>query len=144
MGKAERVRGRATRSERGASPSPSPSPLRGSLRGLRREALSPQAGRGEFPHVPTRSGACILRSAANAESAVMRPVFGFSEGMFSIVIENVAESDSTSMVWQLRVTGRVGPDVDRGAVGADAGERQRRRDVDVRRESRPPPRAPCR
>ena len=28
------------------------------------------------------------------ESAVMRPVFGFSDGIFSIVIEKRAESDS--------------------------------------------------
>ena len=45
-----------------------------------------------------------MRSAAITESATFLPVFGFSEGMFSIVIENVAESDSTSMMWQLRVT----------------------------------------
>src|SRR5215468_11345377 len=31
------------------------------------------------PHVPTRSGAPILRSAAMTDSATMRPVFGFSD-----------------------------------------------------------------
>ena len=54
--------------------------------------------------VPTRKGACSLRSAASADRAVIRPVFGFSEGMFSMVNENRAESASTSMVWQLRST----------------------------------------
>src|SRR5712671_2010456 len=34
----------------------------------------------------------------------MRPVFGFSDGMFSIDIEKRAESESTSMRWVLRVT----------------------------------------
>ena len=34
----------------------------------------------------------------------MRPVFGFSDGMFSIDIENRAESDSTSTQCTLRVT----------------------------------------
>ena len=33
-------------------------------------------------HVPTRSGATNLRSAATADSAVIRPVLGFSLGMF--------------------------------------------------------------
>ncbi len=35
---------------------------------------------------------------------MIRPVFGFSEGMFSIASENRAESESTSIRWQLRVT----------------------------------------
>src|ERR1700686_568932 len=54
------------------------------------------------PHVPTLNGACNLRRAARTESAVMRPVLGLSEGMFSIVSVNRAESESTSIVWQLR------------------------------------------
>ena len=41
--------------------------------------------------VPTCSGEVSLRSAAITESAVMRPVFGFSDGMFSIPIVNEAE-----------------------------------------------------
>src|SRR6266436_72254 len=55
-------------------------------------------------YVPTRSGALSLRSAAMTESAVIRPVLGFSDGMFSIENENRAESESTSMEWQFRVT----------------------------------------
>ena len=54
--------------------------------------------------VPTRSGARSLRSQAMTESAVIRPVFGFSDGMFSIDMENRAESDSTSTRWMLRVS----------------------------------------
>src|SRR5215510_735011 len=54
--------------------------------------------------VPTRSGALSLRSAARTESAVIRPVLGFSDGIFSIDRVNRAESLSTSMVWQLRST----------------------------------------
>jgi hypothetical protein len=46
-------------------------------------------------YVPVRSGVVSLRSAAITESAVMRPVLGFSEGMFSIDVERQAESDST-------------------------------------------------
>lgn len=53
--------------------------------------------RGGVDHVPTRSGALSLRSAATTESAVMRPVRGFSEGMFSMASENFAEFASTSM-----------------------------------------------
>ncbi len=52
--------------------------------------------------LPTRRGALSLRSAARTESAVIRPVFGFSEGIFSIFRANRAESLSTSIVWQLR------------------------------------------
>src|SRR5262249_61701190 len=55
-------------------------------------------------HVPTRSGALSLRSAAITDSAVIRPVLGFSDGMFSIASEKRAESASTSMLWQLRAT----------------------------------------
>src|SRR5262249_34609019 len=54
--------------------------------------------------VPTRSGAFIFRSSARIDSATILPVFGFSDGTFSIDNENRAESASTSMVWQLRVT----------------------------------------
>jgi hypothetical protein len=45
--------------------------------------------------VPTRNGACSLRKAASADSAVILPVFGFSEGTFSIESEKRAESAST-------------------------------------------------
>src|SRR5215471_1825688 len=55
-------------------------------------------------YVPTRSGTFSLRSAAMTESAVIRPVLGFSDGTFSIENENRAESESTSMEWQFRVT----------------------------------------
>src|ERR1700738_5631977 len=50
--------------------------------------------------VPIRRGAVSLRSAAITGSAVMRPVLGFSEGMFSIDIMKQAESDSTLILWQ--------------------------------------------
>src|SRR3984957_1752170 len=40
--------------------------------------------------VPTRSPARCFRSSAITDNAVMRPVLGFSEGMFSIDIENRA------------------------------------------------------
>src|SRR5262249_22931917 len=56
------------------------------------------------PHVPTRNGAASLRNTAITESATIRPVFGFSDGMFSIESVNRAESASTSIEWQLRVT----------------------------------------
>ena len=45
-----------------------------------------------------------LRRAASTESAVIRPVLGFSEGTFSIDSVKRAQSLSTSMVWQLRST----------------------------------------
>src|SRR5262245_30501272 len=54
--------------------------------------------------VPIRSGVLSLRRAATTESAVIRPVRGFSEGMFSIARVKRAESLSTSTVWQLRST----------------------------------------
>src|ERR1700754_1685450 len=41
--------------------------------------------------VPTRSGARSLRNQAITDSAVISPVFGFSDGMFSIAIENGAQ-----------------------------------------------------
>ena len=44
-----------------------------------------------------RKGARSFRRHAITESAVILPVFGFSDGIFSIPIENRAESDSTSM-----------------------------------------------
>src|SRR5262249_29062180 len=53
---------------------------------------------------PTRTGAVSLRRSAITLSAVMRPVFGFSLGMFSIVISIEDESDLTTMRWILRVT----------------------------------------
>jgi hypothetical protein len=49
-------------------------------------------------HVPTRSGAFILRKVASTESATIRPVLGFSEGTFSIDMLKLAESDTTSIV----------------------------------------------
>ena len=55
-------------------------------------------------YVPTRSGAPSLRSAAMTDSAVIRPVLGLSDGIFSIENEKRAESESTSMEWQFRVT----------------------------------------
>src|SRR5262249_37675796 len=60
--------------------------------GLRAHApyLAGGAGPTARAHAPTRSGAVSLRRQAMMLSAVIRPVFGFSEGMFSIVIENVA------------------------------------------------------
>src|SRR6185369_8145287 len=54
--------------------------------------------------VPTRSDARNFRRQAITDSAVIKPVFGFSDGIFSIDIEKRAESDSTSMRWVLRVT----------------------------------------
>jgi len=48
-------------------------------------------------HVPTHSVARCLRSSAITDSAVINPVLGFSDGMFSMPIENRAESASTSM-----------------------------------------------
>src|SRR5687767_2778120 len=54
-------------------------------------------------HVPTRSDARSLRRQAMTESAVMRPVFGFSDGIFSIDMERRAEFDSTSIRCVLRV-----------------------------------------
>ncbi|MFK4580759.1 glucose/arabinose dehydrogenase [Bradyrhizobium ottawaense] len=48
-------------------------------------------------HVPTHSVARCFFSSAITDSAVIRPVFGFSDGMFSMPIENRAESASTSM-----------------------------------------------
>src|SRR6516225_6662971 len=60
---------------------------RGRRNGLRRSR--PQAGavspvRQGLTQVPIRSGVLSLRRAATTESAVIRPVRGFSEGMFSI------------------------------------------------------------
>src|SRR5262249_11815113 len=54
--------------------------------------------------VPTRRGERSLRRAASTESAVIRPVRGLSEGIFSIETVKRAESLSTSTVWQLRST----------------------------------------
>ena len=55
--------------------------------------------------------------------------------MFSIASQNRAESASTSMAWQFRRHRGVGPDFDRGAVGSDAGEGERRHDIDISREA---------
>ena len=61
----------------------------------------------------------------------MRPVRGFADGMPSMVMEKRATSESTSMRWVLRVMAGVGPDLQSRAVGADAGEAECRRHVDV-------------
>src|ERR1043165_10168817 len=58
----------------------------------------------DMRHGPTRSGAVSLRSAAITDRALILPVLGFSDGMFSIASEKRAESASTSMLWQLRET----------------------------------------
>jgi hypothetical protein len=58
------------------------------------------------------------------ESAVMRPVFGFSDGMFSIDIEKRAESDTTSMRCALRVCAGSAQIFQRGAVRPEAGQRK--------------------
>jgi hypothetical protein len=47
--------------------------------------------------LPTRRGEFSLRSAASTDRAVIRPVFGFSEGTFSIARVSLAESLSTSI-----------------------------------------------
>jgi hypothetical protein len=44
-----------------------------------------------------QSGAFSLRRQAITDRAVISPVLGFSDGMFSIAIENRAESESTSI-----------------------------------------------
>lgn len=49
-------------------------------------------------HEPTRSVAPRLRSSRITERAVIRPVRGFSEGTFSIVMVRSATSDSTTIV----------------------------------------------
>jgi hypothetical protein len=71
----------------------------------RREALAAASGSNPPPSVvmkpltqlPTRRGECSLRSAARTDKAVIRPVFGFSEGTFSIARVSLAESLSTSI-----------------------------------------------
>src|SRR5262249_41543695 len=70
-------------------------------RGKRRSVLPVRDG---LTQVPIRSGVLSLRRAATTESAVIRPVRGFSEGTFSIARVKCDESLSTSMVWQLRST----------------------------------------
>src|SRR5690349_21242907 len=55
-------------------------------------------------YVPTHSAARCLRSKAMTDSGVIRPVLGFSEGTFSIVIVKRAASDSTSIRCVLRLT----------------------------------------
>src|SRR5436190_22969255 len=64
--------------------------------------VPPEKTRQTERYVPTLSGEWSFRRAATTESAVIRPVLGFSEGIFSIARVNRAESLSTSMVWQLR------------------------------------------
>src|SRR5262249_50478734 len=72
--------------------------------GARRQASSISAVRQGLTQVPIRSGVLSLRRTATTESAVIRPVRGFSEGTFSIARVKRAESLSTSTVWQLRST----------------------------------------
>ncbi len=50
-----------------------------------------------FPDQPTRRGAFIFFNSEITLSAVIRPVFGFSVGIFSMDISNRAESDSTTI-----------------------------------------------
>ena len=56
--------------------------------------IGPQWDAGQ---VPTRTGDVNLRNSAITLCAVIRPVLGFSDGMFSMVMLKLAESDSTSM-----------------------------------------------
>src|SRR5882757_1943538 len=81
-------------------------PAAGQIQGLPAFRESPRAGSVErLPaQVPTRSGARSLRRQAITDNAVIIPVFGFSDGIFSIDIENRAESASTSTRCVLRVT----------------------------------------
>ena len=65
------------------------------------------------------------------EGATLLPVRGFSDGTFSIVMVKRMVSASTVMLWVLRVTRRVGPDFQLRAVRPDAGEAQRRGDIDI-------------
>src|SRR5438045_2967303 len=51
----------------------------------------------EGTYVPTHSGAASFRNVAMIESATIFPVFGFSDGTFSIDSVKRAESASTSM-----------------------------------------------
>ena len=90
----------------------------------------------ESAQVPTCSGEVSLRNAAITESAVIRPVFGFSEGMFSIDIVNEAKSELDLDLMAVTAHRRIGPDFDGRAVGADACQRQRRHDVDIGRKCR--------
>ena len=66
-------------------------------RPVQRPARRLPSPRSAGAQVPIRNGAPILRRAASADKAVIRPVFGFSDGMFSISSANEAESASTSM-----------------------------------------------
>ena len=65
------------------------------------------------------------------ERAVMRPVFGFSDGIFSIPMEKRAEVGITSIRCTLRVECGVCPDLDFRSIGAYPGERQCRGDIHV-------------
>src|SRR5437764_15435636 len=70
--------------------------------GVDRNEAPRVGGAGWIHQVPTRSGAASLRKQASADSAAILPVRGFSDGIFSIDSVERAESESTSMVWQLR------------------------------------------
>ena len=50
-----------------------------------------------FPDQPTRRGAFMFFNMEITLSAVMRPVLGFSVGIFSMDMSNRAESDSTTI-----------------------------------------------
>ena len=66
--------------------------------------LANEFGEVVVERVPTRNGAWSFLRQAITDKAVISPVLGFSDGIFSIVIENRAESASTSIRWVLRVT----------------------------------------
>ena len=85
-----------------------------------------------FPLVARRAA---FADSAITESAVMRPVFGFSEGIFSIDIENRAEFGIDLDAMHVAPQCGIGPDLEPGPVGTDAGERQRDRDIQVGRKA---------
>src|SRR5262249_38827647 len=68
--------------------------------GARQQASSISAVRQGLTQVPIRSGVLSLRRAATTESAVIRPVRGFSEGTFSVARVKRAEARSPATVWQ--------------------------------------------
>ena len=78
-----------------------------------------------------RKGARSLRRQAITESAVIFPVLGFSDGMFSIPIENRAESELHLDAMGVAGHRRIGPDLHPGAVGTDPRKRQRDGDVEI-------------
>src|SRR5262249_30249732 len=81
-------------------------------------------GSGGYAQVPMASGLASFLKAAMTESAVRRPVRGFSsEGTFSICIEKRAASASTSIRCMLRVTpgsAQISTDVPSGPIPANA------------------------